>query len=160
MHFLDVSRNYRSCCDQHCICVYAKIIWRKRLSLRASLSYFAYIFLFQLYPVHYIKMINICICLLETARSLKFNARFNPTVFRIALLSLLLCTIYTRYITIKFNAPRLSPQLVWAIRVSRGHVSWRMFARVYVTEAFELYARKRTTEEKLICIFNADLACI
>lgn len=105
-------------------------------------------------------MINIYVCLLETARSLKFNARFNPTVFHIALLSLLLCTIHTRYITIKFNASRPSPQLVRAIRVSRGRVSRRMFARVYATEAFESYARKRTREEKLICIFNADLACI
>lgn len=80
-------------------------------------------------------MINIYVCLFETAWSLKFNARFNPTVFRIALLSLLLCTIHTRYITIKFNALRLSPQLVRAIRVSRGRVSQWMFARGYAPKS-------------------------
>lgn len=59
----------------------------------------------------------------NSPEGLKFSARFNPTVFRITLLSLLLCTIYASCVTIKFNAPRLRPRLVRAIRVSRGRAS-------------------------------------
>lgn len=104
-------------------------------------------------------MINIYVCLLETAWSLKFNARFNPTVFRIALLSLLLCAIYTRYITIKFNAPRLSPPAGPSnSRFERLHIPVDVCMRVR-TEALrsrcEERKREQTTGEKLIRIFNA-----
>lgn len=82
-------------CDQHRSHRYAKI---HEDNSRFGLSYFAKSRLSsfsKLHLVHYIKMINIYICLFETTRSLKFSARFNPTVFRIALLSLLRM-IYTQ----------------------------------------------------------------
>lgn len=93
-------------------------------------------------------MINICVCLHETARSLKFSARFNPTVFHIALLSLLLCAIYARYITIKFNVPRLRPRLVRAIRISRDHASRWMFARVYASSVASCYEKKNWQRQR------------
>lgn len=86
----------------------------------------------------------------ETARSLKFSARFNPTVFLIALLSLLLCTIYARCITIKFNAPRLRLQQVRAIRVGKSRASRWMFVCVYRSIASHCEKKKWITAENLI----------
>lgn len=89
---------------------------------------------------------------------LKFSARFNPTVFRITLLSLLLCTIYASCVTIKFNAPRLRPRLVRAIRVWPGRTSLGgcLHAYTYRSVASRCEGKKKwTTAENLIRAFNA-----